>query len=244
MSWRLARIGALLCSLLVSPAIASAQIYGSISAGANHTGSADVTVTVPSAGLGVTYHDVQFSARPFDSPQYYVWRLGRLVGPAQRFGVEFEFTHLKVISNTAKSYVASGTIAGLAIPGGTALPMNAEVQEYQMTHGLNFLLVNGVARLPLGAHGRVSLVGRVGLGSTLPHAETNVLNQSSQHYEFAGVGFGGSAGLVFKLTRILSVTADYKISDADPRITVVAGTGQMRAVSQQVAIGLAFGFAR
>jgi hypothetical protein len=244
MTWRLARTGALLCSLLLVPAVASAQIYGSVSAGANHTASADVTVTVPSAGLGVTYHDVQFSARPFGSPQYYVWRLGRLFGPTQRVGLEFEFTHLKVISNTAKAYVASGTIAGLAIPSGTALPMNAEVQEYQMTHGLNFLLVNGIARVPIGPHGRLAFVARGGLGATLPHAETNVLNQSNQHYEFAGVGFGGSAGLAIKLTGILSITADYKISAAQPRITVASGTGQMRAVSQQVAIGLAFGFAR
>lgn len=244
MWWRVTRGGALVGVVLLYPALAWAQLYGSISAGANHTANADITVNVPSAGLGVTYHDVQFSARPFDSPQYYVWRLGRLMGPRRRFGVEFEFTHLKVISNTSKTYVASGTIAGAPIASGTALPMNAEVQEYQMTHGLNFLMVNGVARVPIGAHARLAFVARAGLGDTLPHAETNVLNQFSQHYEWAGVGLGASAGVAIRLTHLVAVTAEYKISEAQPQITVVSGTGQMTAVSQQVAFGLAFAFAR
>ena len=203
-----------------------------------------MTVNVPSAGLGVTYHDVQFSARSFDSPQVHVWRLGKLFGPAARWGVEFEFTHLKVIGDTSKAYVASGQINGVALPGGTSLPMNAEVQEYQMTHGLNFLIVNGVGRWPIGASHRLSLVGRFGVGTTLPHAETDVLGQFSQHYEFAGFGVEGSGGLALKLTHLISLVADYKISDAHPRITVVAGTGQTTAISQQITFGLAFGFAR
>lgn len=240
---QVARLGALVLIVLGCPALASAQIYGSISAGANHTSPADVTVNVPAAGLGVTYDDVQFSARPFDSPQYYVWRLGRLIGKRQRFGLEFEFTHLKVIGQTAKTYAATGTINGAALPSGATLPMNAEVEEYQMTHGLNFLIVNGVARFPL-AGPRLALVTRAGIGSVLPHAESDVLGAALQRYQFAGLGVNGSAGLALKLTHLLSLVADYKISAASPRITVVGGTGQMTAVSQQIAFGLAFGFAR
>lgn len=223
---------------------AQAQIYGSISAGANHTMPADVTVNVPGAGLGVTYHDVQFSARSFDSPQYYVWRVGRLFGANARWGIEFEFTHLKVIADTSKSYAAAGAIAGNAIPTGTSLPMNAQVQEYQMTHGLNFLLVNVVSRIPLGDHGRFAIVTRAGIGSTLPHAETNVLGEFRQQYEFAGAGLQGSVGVAMRLSRLVSLVADYKLSEAQPKITVVGGTGQTTAITHQAAIGLAFGFAR
>jgi hypothetical protein len=245
MMFRRPRLVALLSLALVALARpAHAQIYGSISAGANHTMPADVAVNVPGAGLGVTYHDVQFSARPFDSPQYYVWRVGRLFGANARWGIEFEFTHLKVIADTSRSYVASGAIDGVAIPTGTSLPMDAQVQEYQMTHGLNFLLVNAVSRIPLGTKGRFAIVTRAGIGSTLPHAETNVLNQFRQHYEFAGVGLQGSAGVAMKLTRLVSVVADYKLSEAQPRITVAGGTGQTTALTHQIAIGLAFGFAR
>lgn len=243
MSCRIVRLMGLVALLLTYPTLARAQIYGSVSAGANHTSPSDVTVTVPAAGLGVTYDNVQFSARPFDSPQYYVWRLGRLLGTRQRFGVEFEFTHLKVIADTAKTYAATGVVNGTALPTGAMLLMNTEVQEYQMTHGLNFLMVNGVARFPFHG-GRLALVTRAGLGSVLPHAETSVLGATEQRYQFAGLGVNGSAGLALKLTRILSLVADYKISDASPKIAVIGGTGQTTAISQQVAFGLAFGFAR
>ena len=111
-----------------------------------------------------------------------------------------------------------------------------------MTHGLNFLTVNGVGRWPIGQ--RLSVVGQLGVGTTLPHAETSVLGQASQHYEFAGLGVEGSAGVALKLTHLIAFVADYKVSDAHPRITVVAGTGQMSAISQQITFGLAFGFAR
>jgi hypothetical protein len=205
---------------------------------------ADVTVNVPGAGLDVTYQRVHFSARPLDSPQYYVWRVGRLFGAHERFGVEFEFTHLKVIGDTSRSYVASGQVNGVAIPSGSSLPMNAEVQEYQMTHGLNFLLVNAVGRWPITSSRRLSLVTRAGMGTTLPHAETEVLGLSQERYEFTGLGVEGSAGLAIQLGHLLSLITDYKVSEARPRITVVSGTAQTRALTQQVAIGLALGFAR
>jgi hypothetical protein len=244
MTSRFASLVTAACVSLAWPTEARAQMYFSVSAGGNHTQPADVTVNVPSAGLGVTYQGVQFSARSLDSPQYYMWRVGRLFGPPQRFGIEFEFTHLKVIGDTSKSYAATGQIDGMPLPSGTSLPMNAEVQEYQMTHGLNFLIVNAVGRFPIRSGRRLSLVTRAGLGTTLPHAETDVLQQFSQHYEFAGLGVEGSAGLAVKLGHLVSLVADYKVSEAQPRITVVSGTGHMTALTQQVAIGLAVGFAR
>ena len=244
MASRFASLVTAVCFSLAWPTAARAQVYVSVSAGGNHTQPADVTVNVPSSGLSVTYQGVQFSARSLDSPQYYMWRAGRLFGPHQRLGVEFEFTHLKVIGDTSRSYVASGQIGGVAIPSGSSLPMNAEVQEYQMTHGLNFLMVNAVGRFPIKSGRRLSLVTRAGLGTTLPHAETEVLGQSHERYEFAGLGVEGSAGVAVKLSHLFSLLADYKVSDARPRITVVGGTGQMNALTQQVAIGLAVGFAR
>ena len=243
MGSRFARVLTAALFSIAWPTAAGAQVYASLSAGGNHTAPADVTVNVPSSGLAVTYQSVHFSARSLDSPQYYVWRVGRVFVAHPRLGVEFEFTHLKVIADTSRSYVASGQINGAAIPGGSSLPMNAEVQEYQMTHGLNFLMVNAVGRLPIKS-GRLSLVTRAGMGTTLPHAETEVLGQSQERYEFTGLGVEGSAGLAMKLSHLLSLIADYKVSEARPRITVVSGMAQTRALTQQVAIGLAVGFAR
>jgi opacity protein-like surface antigen len=229
---------------VVLPVPAHAQIYFAVSAGGNWTRAADVTLSVPDAQFAPTYHDVHFAAKPFKSPQYYQWRLGTLLGRKQRFGVEFEFTHLKVISDTSQTYMVTGTINGVAVPPGTTQQMDVLVPQYQMTHGLNFLLFNGVARFPFGSGARFSFVARAGLGATLPHAESTVLGAFRQQYEWAGLGYQGAAGLDFKLSRLISVVADYKLSYAHPRITIVGGTGQTTALTSQVAFGLAFGFAR
>ncbi len=234
---------AALCLSLVLPASARAQVYFSVSAGTNTTRSADVTVNVPSAGLAATWHDVHFAAKPFKSPQYYQWRLGTFLDQHKRFGIEFEFTHLKVISDTSRSYATSGVINGITVPAGSVQTMDATVQEYQMTHGLNFLMFNAVARIPFGS-GRLALVTRAGVGPTLPHAESMVLGVFRQQYEWAGIGYQGAAGLNFKLSRLISFIADYKLSYAHPQISVAGGTGQTSALTQQFAFGLAFGFAR
>jgi hypothetical protein len=243
MSPRIPLLAAVLVLALVVPATASAQIYFSISAGVNGTRAADVTVNVPSAGLGATWHDVHFAAKPFKSPQYYQWRLGTFLDHRQRFGVEFEFTHLKVLADTSRSYGTSGVINGVAVPEGAVLPMDATVQEYQMSHGLNFLLFNAVARIPFGS-GRFALVTRAGAGPTLPHAESTVLGVFRQQYEWAGIGYQGAAGVNIRLSRLISFIADYKLSYAQPRISVAGGTGQTSSLTQQGAFGLAFGFAR
>jgi hypothetical protein len=237
-------VAAVLALAVVFAAPAHAQIYFSISAGGNWTRSADVSVSVPSAQFAPTYHDVHFAAKPFKSPQYYQWRLGTLLDKRRRFGVEFEFTHLKVISDTSQTYAMTGTVNGVAVPPGTVQQMDVLVPQYQMTHGLNFLLFNGVAQFPFGSSKRLSFVARAGLGGTLPHAESTVLGAFYQHYQWAGLGYQGAAGLDVKLSRLISFIADYKLSYAHPHITVAGGTGETTSLTSQIAFGLAFGFAR
>src|SRR5262245_11964542 len=119
---------------------AEAQWYFAGYLGANTTHAATVHVDLPAANFALAYHDVEFEARPFDSPQYYGWRVGALGSGRRRFGVEAEFIHLKVISKTGPVYATSGTVGSVPVAPGQ--PMSAIVERYSMTHGLNFLLVN------------------------------------------------------------------------------------------------------
>ena len=112
-----------------------------------------------------------------------------------------------------------------------------------MTHGLNFLLFNAVARIPFG-NGRFALVTRAGVGPTLPHAESMVLGVFRQRYEWAGVGYQGAAGVNIRLSRLISFIADYKLSYAQPQISSCRRPGHTSSLTQQGAFGLAFGFAR
>lgn len=209
------------------PAPAAAQWYAGVYMGANTTSPADVTVK--GDGYDITFPDVAFEAKSFTSPQYYGWRLGRFFDEGRRFGLELEFIHLKVIAKPED--------------------LGPAVTRYQMTHGLNFLVVNLTNRIPLGrsAYGepRVALVARGGIGVTLPHAETTILGEAREQYEYAGLGAHAAVGLDVRLKGRLSLVSEYKLTYAKPTITTAHnGIGQTTAMSHHVAVGFAFGLSR
>ncbi|MEO7189681.1 MAG: hypothetical protein ABI051_01345 [Vicinamibacterales bacterium] len=230
---------AALCTF--TPTEARAQFYADAYLGGNRTLRANVSVDQPERGTGLTFHDVTFSARPLASPQYYGVRLGRLFGQSRHYGAEIEFIHLKVISNTDETVRVTGQLEGAPID--ETLRMDTLVQRYAMTHGLNFLLLNAVARRPIGDT-RVALIGRAGAGPTYPHAESRIGEVPREQYEYAGVGVHVAAGTDIRLRRALSASIEYKCTAARPRISVVEGRGRMHAVTHQIAIGLAFGLSR
>jgi opacity protein-like surface antigen len=220
---------------------AEAQWYFAGYLGANTTQSADVAIEIPASSLALEFHDVKFDAHPFESPQYYGWRLGHMFGATRRFGVELEFTHLKVIAQTGESYETSGASGLVPFTAGT--PMGSIVERYSMTHGLNFVVGNVVVREPIGS-GRAAFVGRAGAGGTIPHTETTVLGGAVDQYEFAGAGFHLAAGIDVRLNGRLSFVAEYKYTHARPEITVAGGSGRTTAATHHVAAGLAFGMSR
>lgn len=220
---------------------AEAQWYFAGYLGANTTQSADVAIEIPASSLALEFHDVQFDAHPFESPQYYGYRIGRMFGASRRFGVEFEFTHLKVIGQTGQVYATSGTSGSLPFAPGAQ--MGELVERYSMTHGLNFLIANFVTRRPIGS-GRAALIVRAGAGGTIPHTETTVLGATVDQYEYAGAGFHAAAGVDVRLTGRLSFVAEYKFTRARPEITIAGGSGRSTAATHHVAAGLAFGMSR
>ncbi len=232
-------------SLLLSLGLArsaDAQWYFAGYLGANTTRPATVSVDLPGSNLSLQFHEVQFEARPFESPQYYGWRLGELLGKNRRFGVEFEFIHLKVIAKTGAAYSTSGSSGSIAFAAGQQ--MRTVVERYSMTHGLNFLLGNFVVRQPIGS-GRAQVILRGGAGFTVPHTETTVLGGAVDKYEGGGAGIHGAAGLNVQLRGKWSLVAEYKLSRARPQISIAGGGhGQMTALTHQVAAGVAFGLSR
>jgi lipid A oxidase len=225
---RLPLFRVLACLFLLSVAApASAQWYGVVYLGANKTMPADITVK--GDGYDQTFRDVDFEGRPFESPQYYGARLGRFLNDDRRLGAELEFIHLKVIANPDQ--------------------LGPDVQQYRMTHGLNFLVANLTSRIPFGrsAYGDApfAVVSRLGAGVTIPHAETIILGVSQEQYEYAGLGAHAAVGVVAKLKGRLSILTEYKVTYAKPRITTAHnGTGRTTTLSHHVAFGFAFGLTR
>jgi hypothetical protein len=230
--------------VVVCPRAAHAQWYVAGYLGANHTLSAPVTIDQPAAATALEFKDVSFEARPFESPQYYGVRGGRLFGAKRRYGVEFEWFHPKVYAKTGEPVHITGRYGGALID--VTAPMDTIVQRYSMSHGMNFILINAVMRMPVtdagsGLASRIAISGRAGAGPMLPHGESQVGGQSSEQYEVAGVGYQLAAGADLRLVGALSATVEYKFGHASPEITIAGGTGHTTANLHQIAFGLAFG---
>jgi hypothetical protein len=241
MKVRLAPIVVCLIAGSFSSTPAYAQWYVGGYLGGNYTHAADVSIAQPGEQTNLTFEGVRFAARPLESPQYYGVRIGRLFGGRGRWGIEVEFVHLKVISETARTYPVSGELAGLMIDEPTR--MDSIVQRYDMTHGLNFLVVNLVSRRPVG-NGRFSIVSRVGVGPTLPHAESSIGFVNRQQYEYAGPGLHAAGGVAVRVNDWFTPFIEYKLTAARPTISVPAGTGRTTSVSHHGAIGFTIGRTR
>jgi len=217
-----------------TPSAAQAQWYFNGYLGANHTQTADVNISQPASGTAFTYSQVTFESRPFEAPQYYGYRFGH-IQDGGRLAFEFEFIHEKVYAQVGQTFLVVGQAGGGPVSGMER--MDARVQEYAMSHGLNFILLNAVSRQPIGDNGSAFLL-RGGIGPTLPHAESIVGGASREQYEWAGVGLQASAGVDLHMTGRLSGLVEYKLTYAHPTISIVNGTGDMRAVSHHIAAGL------
>ena len=233
------------CVLL--PRVADAQWYVAGYLGINHTLSSTVSIEQPALGTSLEFNDVAFEARPFESPQYYGVRVGRLFGESRRFGVEFEWLHPKVYADTSAAVRVAGQLANT--PVDTTIRMDTVVQRYSMSHGMNFALINAVMRLPISPDGdsfasRVAITGRAGAGPMVPHGESEIGGQIAEKYEVAGIGYQLAGGVDVRIAGHMSALVDYKFGHASPEITVASGTGQTTANVHQLAFGLAFGFTR
>ncbi len=232
------RIVVMLLAALAVAAPAHAQWYLASFTGADRTLPADVELAQPAIGRTLTFHDVTFDAKPFQSPQYYGARIGHLF--SHGLGLEVEFLHIKVIARTDRTVHITGS--DLLGPVDVMAPMNVVAQRYAMTHGLNYLLGNLVWRVPLG--GRLSGTLRMGAGQVIAGVDSVVDHTSVQGYQEAGPGAQVGAGLDLRVAGPLSLTLEYKLTASRPKIIVSNGTGRMDAVSHHLAAGFALGFSR
>lgn len=228
---------------LAVPGVASAQWYFAGYLGGNHSFDATVSIRAPTQSLALDFRDVQFAAQANYPRRYYGWRIGKMFGKLKRLGLEFEHIHMKALGDVTRSYdvvVYPDTV----LPPGGAQPMSNVVQEYQMTHGLNFMFVNTVLRQPLGGSDKISLMLRAGAGPTFPHAESTVFGQIRHEYQFGGFGLQGAAGVQVALPYRLSVVAEYKFTFTRPKIALAEGDGWMYAATQHFVAGMGVNITR
>lgn len=226
----------------VAPAQADWVVGGYL--GAGHTMSGGLSIAQPAADTNVTFASIDYHGESFTLPVYYGYRITYFLPRASSLGVELEFIHLKVYARTEGITRATGR--SLGIPVDQDVPVRDILESFSISHGLNLALVNLVARHALtgraGSEGRLAVVGRMGLGPTIPHAESRIGGVAREGYEIGALGLHLAGGLEARLARGLAAMAEYKLTHTDQSVAVSQGQAQGRFTSHHGIFGFGWHF--
>jgi hypothetical protein len=208
--------------------------------GAAYTQGASLSLHQPTLGTDFTFVEVLYEGRSFQPPLYYGYRLSLFRQPSSVFGIEGEFIHLKAYARTDRVARAIGMHRNLSI--NELVPISDIVERFSISHGLNLVLVNAVARRTLGrsagSQSRVQLEGRFGAGPTLPHPESLVEGVSREGYELGAVAFQAGAAVHVQLFHRMGIIAEYKFTRTSQRVTIDSGTARGTFASHHAVFGV------
>jgi hypothetical protein len=230
--YRVHLLRVIVCTLAFARPV-GAQWIVSAYGGAIHTRAADMRVQQPGSATDLRFTDVPFESRSFESPIYYGYRAGHRLGGTQWLFLEAELIHGKLYPQQPGTARGTGMLRGQPA---AQVPFPTVVQEFNMSHGLNFLLGNILLRREMTT--RFTATGRAGLGALLPHTESVVDGERRGRYEWAGVAVQLSGGAEVGLSRRIAATAEYKWTRASPRVTLAGGQATLTTRSHHLAVGV------
>jgi hypothetical protein len=224
--------------LFASPA--SAQWSAAAFLGNAWTSPSRFDIRSPDHDAAVSIESVKLADESSRSPWYYGARVTRRFARARWLGVEAEFIHAKTISDPAQVVSIRGRVDGAPVDG--QQPLGTILPRFELSHGLNFLLGNAVLRW--GAIGRdrddavVAIVGRVGLGPTIPHVEGTFRGENEDAYQSGRIGVGAAIGAEVRLSRYLGAIAEFKITHTDERVHVGSADIESGLTTRHVVAGV------
>ncbi len=228
-----------------SPAVA--EPFFDLYTGKSFTANSDVRVTQDALGNDYVFHDVSFDDKSFSAPPWYGLRAGYFFETYPWLGVALEFFHFKMIADTAETKPLTGTRNGA--PVDTTARMDSVVQQFQITHGVNYLALDGLVRYPFledpdeFPRGRVQLYGGVGVGPVIAHAENRIDDvRNDEGYEVAGAGLQLFVGVRALLTKYFGVFAEYKFTHSDLGVGVASGEGRVDENTHHLVGGITIHF--
>ena len=159
--------------------------------GASGTSSNTLTVS-PASAAPFSLDDVAYKGEALRSPWYYGVRSGWLPAATKGAGVEIEWTHAKAIAQID--------------------PRASDLNAFQQSHGLNFLLGNLAYRFSPWCGGRCTPVVRGGLGISTPHVESTFRNVHQEQYQRGGLAWQLGGGVEVHLWQFVYGIADARIT--------------------------------
>ena len=157
------------------------------------TSNNTLTVT-PASGPAQSLANVDYEGEAFRSPWYYGVRAS-FVPARDGTGVlspEIEWNHAKAIAQLVHDA--------------------QDLNQFQQSHGLNFLFGNLAYRFVPRCATRCTAVVRGGFGISTPHVESTFRNAHQEQYQYGGVAWQVGAGLEYRLWQFAYAVADARIT--------------------------------
>ena len=220
------------------PATARADWSFGVYGGGCTTRDSSLSIAQPADGTNVILTPVAYRSTSLEWPVYYGYRAG-VFPAAGAFGIEGEFIHMKVTADTARVVTANGTIRGQ--PASGPRPLSSIVGRFAITHGVNLVLVNAVARLAPSRGSRANrwtVVGRAGAGASVPHAESTIDGSAVDRYEWGAFSMQGSAAVEIRMHRCLHLSSEYKLTRTVQDVSIARGSARTTLVTHHLAIGV------
>ncbi|MBM3347820.1 MAG: hypothetical protein FJY55_15200 [Betaproteobacteria bacterium] len=229
------------------PATAPAETRALVYLGAAHTRSSDLRVNQPSTGSNATFSGVSWRDASFEAPPYYGLRVERFFESRPGWGVGVEFNHYKVHAKTDQAVPVSGTWLGA--PVNAVAPLSQRVQNFAISHGVNFI---GVSALHQWQHDRSDRfpTSRVqpylGGGPIfyILHPENTVNNVAGKEkYQQSGFGLHLLGGLHYSVTDRVGVFLELKYTSGTAKVDIAdSGNAETRLDTTHGALGLSWRF--
>jgi hypothetical protein len=212
-------------------------------AGGARTQDTSLRVIRPANSTDVTLTPVHYRSESLESPIYYGYRAAFF--PRSRwFGIEGELIHLKVIADTARDVQRLGAVAGQPVDDTARLA--SVVDDFEISHGVNLLLVNAVmrrrAQVDSAGNARWALTGRLGAGASIPHPESTIDGQHAEGYEWGAMSLQAAAGAEVHVIGRVSLLGEYKLTRSAQDVTIAGGNARTPLVTHHLAVGLAVRF--
>jgi lipid A oxidase len=232
---------------LASPARAAGEVFLDVYTGQSRTRDADLRVREPPLGNDFRLSGVAFDDESFDDPPYYGLRAGYFLPAAPWAGFALDFTHFKVFAETGRAARLSGVRGGA--PVDATVRIDSVVQAFSISHGVNYLTLDVLARARLmrdparRPNGALQLYAGLGAGPVIGHPENRVEGRANrERYEYAGLGALALVGARVWLTRRVGLFVEYRFTAADLEVNVAGGEARVDERTHHVMGGVGLGF--
>lgn len=224
---------------------ARAEVELSIFTGVALTQDSDLELH-QNGGTDLTFHDVSFEGRDFETPPYYGVRGLWFPSEDSHWGFGAEFFHMKMYAKTGDTVGVSGRRDGIRVNDNERI--SDTIEQFSLSHGLNYALADIVYRWMPGRRGEDFLghltpYAGAGLGAAIPHVESNVNGNFHEEYQFHGPGVQALAGVNVVLTRHWGLMFEYKFTYANlDSLDIPGGSIEVTPLTHHLVTGVTFSF--